>query len=149
MLHSVICILETDATILWSTLIIKKCYRTKEKETNLRWMHLRCVTYAYKVWRHLKCLIWVFFLIFLKAKCRSSIYRVYIYTTCRCSMFRHRILLYYPVGQIFTRNHSISYHFEDIFNVYFLLKSKMAAKSGENRNFSPLHRMLLKFFPFA
>ena len=26
---------------------------------------------------------------------------------------------------------------------YFPLKSKMAAKSGENSNFSPLHRMLL------
>ena len=28
---------------------------------------------------------------------------------------------------------------------YFLLKSKMAAKSGENRNFSPLKRILLYY----
>ena len=51
------------------------------------------------------------------------------------------------MGQNFARNHSISYHYEDIFKVYFPLKSKMAAKSGEI--FSPLHRILLKFFPFA
>ena len=51
---------------------------------------------------------------------------------------RHRTLLYYPVGQKFARNCSISYHFEDIFNVYFPLKSKMAAKSGENWNVFPL-----------
>ena len=36
-------------------------------------------------------------------------------------------MLYYPVGQKFARNRSISYHFEDIFNVNFPQKSKMAA----------------------
>ena len=35
---------------------------------------------------------------------------------------RHRILLYYPVGQKFARNRSISYQFEDIFNVSFSAK---------------------------
>ena len=76
-------------------------------------------------------------------------------------------MLYYPVGQKFARNRSISYHFEDIFNVnfttkiqdgrlcltvfeiftlfHFLLKYKMAAKSGENCNFSLLHRTLLYY----
>ena len=74
---------------------------------------------------------------------------------------RHRILLYYP-GQKFARNRSISYGFQDIFNVFFSakifplwfsryslfhfpLKSKMAAKSGENYNFFPLNRILLYY----
>ena len=35
---------------------------------------------------------------------------------------RHRILLYYPAGQKFAQNRSISYHFEDIFNVSFSAK---------------------------
>ena len=54
---------------------------------------------------------------------------------------RYRILFYYPVGQNFARNRSISYHFEDIFNVLFSAKSKMAAKIG--KKFSRFHRILL------
>ena len=54
-----------------------------------------------------------------------------------------RTLLYYPVGQKFAQNHSISYEKFSMF--YFPLKSKMAAKSGENWNFYPLHRILLYY----
>ena len=102
----------------------------------------------------------------------------------------NKTLLYYPVGQKFTRNRSISYGFRDIhtcsfstkiqdgrqifpfcighscttlqvknsleitlscsvFEIFtlfhFPLKSKMAAKSGENWNLSPLHRILLYY----
>ena len=35
---------------------------------------------------------------------------------------RHRILLYYPVGQKLARNCCISYNFQDIFNVLFSAK---------------------------
>ena len=35
---------------------------------------------------------------------------------------RHRIPLYYIVGQNFAHNRSISYHFRDIFNVLFSTK---------------------------
>ena len=49
------------------------------------------------------------------------------------------------MDQKFAQNRSISYHFEDIFNVYFLLKSKIASKSGKNLNFSLLHRTLLYY----
>ena len=56
----------------------------------------------------------------------------------------HRILLYYPAGQKFTRNRSLT--ISKIFSMFcFPLKSKMAAKSGENLNFSPLHRTLLYY----
>ena len=98
----------------------------------------------------------------------------------------HRTLLYYPVGQKFAQNRSISYGFRDIhtfsfsakikifrlctghscttlrvknsfeialsltvFEIFTLFhlpqKSKMAANSGENRNFSPFHRTLLYY----
>ena len=52
---------------------------------------------------------------------------------------RHTILLYYHAGQKFARNRSISYHFEDIFNVLF------SAKIQDGRQ--KLRK--LKFFPFA
>ena len=48
-----------------------------------------------------------------------------------------KMLLYYPMGQKFTRNHSIFYNSEIFTNFYFLLKSKMAARSGENWFFFP------------
>ena len=54
-----------------------------------------------------------------------------------------RDTLYYPMGKNFAQNRSISYSFRDSSNFYFLLKSKMAAKSGENSNFDPLQRILL------
>ena len=43
-----------------------------------------------------------------------------------------RILLYYPVGQKFAQNESISFGFEVFILYHFPLKSKMAPKSGEN-----------------
>ena len=49
----------------------------------------------------------------------------------------HRIVLYYPGGQKFARNRSISYGFRDIHTFSFSIKSKMPAKSGENLNFFP------------
>ena len=58
----------------------------------------------------------------------------------------HRTFLYYLAGQKFARNRSISYGFRDIHTFsFFPLKSKMAAKSGENWNLSPLHRTLLYY----
>ena len=108
----------------------------------------------------------------------------------------HRTLLYYPAGQKFARNRSISYDFRDIYTFSFSTKiqdgrqkwrkskfypfspdtlvlpcgskirskslyllrfsryshffiyckkSKMATKSGENPNFTPLHRTLLYY----
>ena len=36
---------------------------------------------------------------------------------------RHRIRLYYPVGQKFAQNHFISYGFQDIFNDLFSNKN--------------------------
>ena len=47
----------------------------------------------------------------------------------------HRTLFYYPAGQKFARNRSISYGFREIHTFHFPLKSKMAAKIGENWNF--------------
>ena len=44
----------------------------------------------------------------------------------------YRILCYYPTGQKFCRNRSISYGFQDINIFCFSQKFKMAAKSGEN-----------------
>ena len=41
------------------------------------------------------------------------------------------MLFYYPVGQKFARNRSISYSFRDIHTFSFSLKSKKAAKSCE------------------
>ena len=41
---------------------------------------------------------------------------------------------------------ALSLTVSEIFSMfYFPLKSKMAAKSGENSNFSPLHRILLYY----
>ena len=57
----------------------------------------------------------------------------------------HRTLFYYPAGQKFARNRSISYGFRDTHTFHFLQKSKMAAKSGENRNFTPFHRTLFYY----
>ena len=57
----------------------------------------------------------------------------------------HRPLLYYPVGQNFARNRSISYRFRDIHFFIYCKKSKMATKSGKNLNFTPLHRTLLYY----
>ena len=55
----------------------------------------------------------------------------------------YRILCYYPMGQKFCRNRSISYGFWNI-NIFcfFLQKFKMAAKSGENWIFSISHSIL-------
>ena len=50
---------------------------------------------------------------------------------------RHRILLYYPVGQKFARNRCVCYHFEDIFNVYFLLKIQDSHQKWQKFNFFP------------
>ena len=54
----------------------------------------------------------------------------------------NRILCYYPMGQKFCRNRSISYGFWDINIFCFSQKFKMAAKSGENWIFSISHRIL-------
>ena len=54
------------------------------------------------------------------------------------------ILLYYPVGQKFTRNLSISYVFEIFTLFHFPLKSKMATKS-KHWNFTPRHKILLYY----
>ena len=53
---------------------------------------------------------------------------------------RHRILF-----QKFARNHSISYHFEDIFNVLFSAKIQDGCQKWQKLNFSPLHRTLLYY----
>ena len=56
----------------------------------------------------------------------------------------HRKLLYYPACQKFAWNRSIYVTVFKIFtHFHFPLNSKMAAKSGENWNFSPMHRTLL------
>ena len=57
----------------------------------------------------------------------------------------HSTLLYYPAGQKFAQNWSISYHFEDIFNVLFCNKIQDGRQSGENWNYSPFHRTLLYY----
>ena len=57
----------------------------------------------------------------------------------------YRTLLYYPAGQKFARNRSISYGFQDIHTFSFSAKIQDGRKSGENRNFSPLHRTLLYY----
>ena len=55
-----------------------------------------------------------------------------------------RTLLYYPVGQKFARNCSLT--FFEIFTLFHLpQKSKKATKSGEYPNFTPLHRTLLYY----
>ena len=54
----------------------------------------------------------------------------------------YRILCYYPMGQKFCRNRSISYGFWDINIFCFSQKFKMATKSGENWIFSISHRIL-------
>ena len=51
----------------------------------------------------------------------------------------YRILFHYYVGQKSCRNRSISYGFWDINIFCFSQKFKMAAKSGENWNFSNLY----------
>ena len=49
---------------------------------------------------------------------------------------RHRILLYYLVGKKFAQNRSISYHFEDIFNVLFSAKiQRWTPKIAKIENF--------------
>ena len=52
---------------------------------------------------------------------------------------RNWILLYYPVGQKFAQNYSISYCFRDIFNVLFSAKIQDGHQKWQK----------LKFFPFA
>ena len=52
---------------------------------------------------------------------------------------RHRILLYYPMGQKFARNRSISYYSLDIFNV--LLSAKIQDGHLKWRKYSPLNRI--------
>ena len=54
----------------------------------------------------------------------------------------YRILSYYPTGQKFCPNRSISYGFWDVKIFSFSQKFKMAAKSGENWIFSISHRIL-------
>ena len=51
---------------------------------------------------------------------------------------RHRILLYYPAGQKFARNRSISYHFKDIFKVLFSAKIQDGCQKWRELKFSPL-----------
>ena len=58
----------------------------------------------------------------------------------------YKILSYYPTGQKFCPNRSISYGFWDIKIFRFSQKFKMAAKSGENWNFSILYR-ILSYYP--
>ena len=59
----------------------------------------------------------------------------------------HWTLLYYPVAQKFAQNRSrLSLTVFEIFTLFHLpQKSKMATKSGENPNFTPLHRTLLYY----
>ena len=57
----------------------------------------------------------------------------------------HRTLLYYPAGQKFPRNRSISYGFRDIHTFLFSAKIQDAPKSGKNGNFSVSHRTLLYY----
>ena len=51
---------------------------------------------------------------------------------------RHRILLYYAVSQKFARNGSISYHFQDIFNVLFSAKIQDGRQKWRKLNFFPV-----------
>ena len=57
----------------------------------------------------------------------------------------HRILLYYPAGQRFTQNPSISYGFRDIHTFSFPAKMQDGLQKWRKSKFSPLHRILLYY----
>ena len=51
------------------------------------------------------------------------------------------------MGQKFARNRSVYYHFDDIFNVYFLLKIEDSRQKWRKLNFFPLLHSILMYYP--
>ena len=57
----------------------------------------------------------------------------------------HRLLFYYPAGQKFTQNRSISYGFRDIHTFSFSTKIQDGRQKWRKLNFFPLHKILLYY----